>query len=87
MALGVDPAHRRRGHGRALVGRGIERADAGNVPIYLETETGPNVTFYETLGFDVLDEMVINAYRLPFTLMIHRPESYRPTQVDANGRP
>lgn len=73
MALGVDPAHQRRAFGPALVIRGRERADAHGAPIYVETETGPNVTFYEKLGFDVLDEIVIEAYDLPFTLMVRRP--------------
>lgn len=73
MALGVDPEQQRRGYGGALVGHGIRRAEAASVPIYVETESGPNVAFYEALGFDVLDEIVIDAYDLPFTLLIRRP--------------
>lgn len=71
MALGVDPAHHRNGHGSALVQHGIRRAAEDNHPIYLETESGGNVDFYKTLGFDVLDEIVIKAIDLPFTLLVH----------------
>jgi ribosomal protein S18 acetylase RimI-like enzyme len=73
MALGVDPAHHRSGYGSTLVRHGIRRADAANEPIYVETESGPNVSFYEALGFEVLDEIVIDAYDLPFTLLIRQP--------------
>ena len=75
MALGVDPQHQRRGHGRALVRAGIERATSDDMPIYLETETDANVTFYENLGFEVLDEVTIEAIDLPFSLMVRRPEA------------
>lgn len=75
MVLGVDPAHHRRGHGSTLVAHGVQRADAAGLPTYVETESGPNVAFYEALGFEVLDEVLIDAYDLPFTLLIHRPEA------------
>jgi ribosomal protein S18 acetylase RimI-like enzyme len=75
MALGVDPEHQRRGHGGTLVRNGIQRADDDAMPIYLETETDANVTFYETLGFEVLDEVTIEAIDLPFSLMLRRPNA------------
>lgn len=78
MALGVDPEHQRGGHGSALVRRGIQRADEANLAMYLETETGSNVAFYQSLGFDVLDEITIDAYDLPFTLMIRRTDGASP---------
>ena len=77
MALGVDPTHQGEGHGSALVRWGIQRADNNNRPVYLETETGANASFYERLGFDVLDEITIEAIDLPFSLMIRRPKSVR----------
>ena len=78
MALGVDPDHQGRGFGSALVDHGVRRADAEGMPIYLETESGPNVRFYETLGFDVLGELVIDAYDLPMALLIRHPGGSRP---------
>lgn len=80
MALGVDPEHQRGGHGSALVRRGIQRSDDANLPMYLETETGSNVTFYQRLGFEVLDELTVDAYNLSFTLMIRRAEGARPSR-------
>ncbi len=77
MALGVDPVHQGAGHGSLLVSGGIEKADRDNTPIYLETEKGPNTKFYEKLGFDVLDEITIDAIDLPFSLMIRQPSSDR----------
>lgn len=74
MALGVDPDHQDRGFGSALVGHGVRRADAEGVPVYLETESGPNVQFYETLGFNVLGEVVIDDYDLPMTLLARYPD-------------
>jgi ribosomal protein S18 acetylase RimI-like enzyme len=74
LALGVDPDHQRGGLGSALVRHGIERSDRDYLPIYLETEMGPNVTFYETLGFEVRDHMTVTAYGLSFSLMVHQPQ-------------
>lgn len=74
MAIGVDPVHHRSGFGSALVRCGTQRADDDGLPIYLETETGTNVAFYESLGFEVLGEIVIEAYSLPFSLLIYRPK-------------
>ncbi len=75
MAIGVDLDHHRKGHGSALVNRGIERADADNHPIYLETELGGNVDFYRALGFEVFNEVVIETIDMPFALLIRHPPS------------
>jgi ribosomal protein S18 acetylase RimI-like enzyme len=74
MALGVDPAHQHRGHGSGLVRRGIRRSDCDTLPIYLETETGANASFYERLGFEMLDEIMIEAIDVLFSLMIRWPK-------------
>lgn len=75
MAPGVDPPHQRRGYGRALVRSGIQRASGDNKPIYLEAETDAIATFYDKLEFEVLGEMTIEAIHMPFSLMIHQPET------------
>jgi ribosomal protein S18 acetylase RimI-like enzyme len=51
--LGVDPERQRRGHGTALLQRGLERADRARLPCYLETARESSVPFYERLGFRV----------------------------------
>ncbi len=73
MAIGVDPDHQGEGHGSALVRAGIRRADRDAKMIYLETETEQNATFYERLGFEVLDEMTIEGIGIPFSLMVRHP--------------
>lgn len=75
MALGVDPDHQGEGHGSALVRAGIERANRDRKPIYLETESERNVGFYQRLGFEVLDELVLTEIDVPFSLLIRRPKS------------
>jgi len=74
MALGVDPESQGCGYGTALVAKGIERANRDNRPIYLETETEANASFYERLGFETLDEITIQAIGMPFSLMIRPPD-------------
>lgn len=75
MALGVDPAHQGEGFGSVLVRAGTRRADRDRVPIYLETEAGRNVAFYERLGFVVIDELDLVELGLPFALMLRQPET------------
>ena len=74
MALGVDPESQGCGYGTALAAKGIDRANRDNRPIYLETETDANASFYERLGFETLDEIMIEAIGMPFSLMIRRPD-------------
>lgn len=73
MALGADPDHQGRGFGSALVDHGVRRADAEGAPVYLETESGPNVHFYESLGFEVVGTIVIDAYDLPMSILVRCP--------------
>ncbi|MFW9922487.1 MAG: GNAT family N-acetyltransferase [Candidatus Thorarchaeota archaeon] len=56
--LGVDPENQGKGLGSLLVKKMMEALPA-NIPIYLETETKSNVKFYEKLGFEVLNELMV----------------------------
>jgi ribosomal protein S18 acetylase RimI-like enzyme len=60
--LAVDPAFARRGVGRALVARVIERTRAGSSLVSLRVSTGeanhPARRLYESLGFVVEEERV-----------------------------
>ena len=49
--VGVEPAHRRRGLGTALLRPVLARADAEGVPCCLETFAEDNLAFYARLGF------------------------------------
>jgi GNAT superfamily N-acetyltransferase len=50
--LAVDPAHQRRGVGRALLTAALERADGYGVPTYLDTAKPENVPYYASFGFE-----------------------------------
>jgi GNAT superfamily N-acetyltransferase len=55
-AVAVAPAAQGQGLGRALVRHGLERARADDCPAFLETGTPRNVPFYQSLGFQIVDE-------------------------------
>lgn len=75
VAIGVDPNSQGKGFGSALLGSGIRRADAGNEPIYLETDTERNVTFYQRFGFEVLEQITADAVGVPMWLMLREPSA------------
>ncbi len=54
LLLGVQPGCQRRGLGGALMRPILERADAEQLPCYLETENQRNVAFYMKQGFDMI---------------------------------
>lgn len=55
--VGVAPEAQGRGLGRAVLLPGIEEAERGGHPAFLETSTEANVRFYERLGFEVTAEV------------------------------
>lgn len=71
-AIGVEPEHQGEGVGTALVARVLRQADTDGTPCYLETETEPNVRFYQRLGFEVAEEHVADALGVPVWLMTRR---------------
>jgi ribosomal protein S18 acetylase RimI-like enzyme len=70
MLLGVDPEFQGRGHAGRLLRTMFRRTDAEGLPCYLETETEKNVSFYEHLGFKVLDTYTIPDSKLKMWLML-----------------
>jgi GNAT superfamily N-acetyltransferase len=54
--VAVAPAAQGQGLGRALVRHGLDRARADGYPAFLETGTPGNVPFYQSLGFQIVDE-------------------------------
>jgi ribosomal protein S18 acetylase RimI-like enzyme len=51
--LGVDPARQGQGIGGLLLRAGLARADASDLPCYLETMNPKNVPLYQKFGFAV----------------------------------
>lgn len=54
--LGVDPARQGQGIGGTLLRAGLERADASDLPCYLETMNPDNVPLYQKFGFAIASE-------------------------------
>jgi GNAT superfamily N-acetyltransferase len=54
--VAVAPAAQGRGLGRRLVTHGLALARADGCPAFLETSTPRNIPFYQSLGFQIVDE-------------------------------
>lgn len=77
--LAVSPDYRRRGVGRRLMTRCVERMDALSTTAWLETDLEINAAFYRTLGFvAVKKEVVLGA---PVWFMSRSPGDARPGPV------
>lgn len=74
-AIGVDPESQGTGVGSALMKHGITRADRGEAPVYLETETESNLKFYEHLGFEVVGELTPTGTSFRMWLMLRPANS------------
>jgi len=72
FVLGVSPEKQGKGLGTNLV-RTLQKNLAPNVPIYLETESERNVSFYERLGFEVVNKFQVPLLDLPMWEMVYRP--------------
>ncbi|MGZ8734391.1 MAG: GNAT family N-acetyltransferase [Acidimicrobiia bacterium] len=55
--LGVDPAFQGRGLGGRLLRPVLERADAEEMPVYLETDKERNLAFYARFRFGLVDTL------------------------------
>ena len=54
FAIGARQGHQGKGVGGQLMRKGLERADAENMPAYLESSKESNVSFYRLYGFEVM---------------------------------
>ena len=91
-AVAVAPAAQGRGLGRRLVMHGLELARADGCPAFLETGTPRNVPFYQSLGFQIVDEQrapdggpmiwFMQTPRLPWR---HKPRSEPTLRGQAEG--
>ena len=55
--IGVDPEHQHRGTGSKLMKDVIANANRNDLPIYLETSTLKNLSWYEGLGFQIYGQL------------------------------
>ncbi|MEX2582284.1 MAG: GNAT family N-acetyltransferase [Gemmatimonadota bacterium] len=78
VVMGVDPMHQGKGVGSALMRHGLARADADDMPTYLETTSKVSRKTFQQFGFEVIGE-ASGTRGLPTWRMIRRPEIAQPT--------
>jgi ribosomal protein S18 acetylase RimI-like enzyme len=71
--IGMDPDHRRKGLGTALIRPVLEQCDHEGCGAYLENSTENNLAFYEGLGFEVVGEITLGRGAPPLWPMWRKP--------------
>ena len=72
--LVTDPKSQGKGVGRALLKKLTDKADAENLPVYLETHEEKNVAYYERFGFTLLHTDTIPKHGLAIWCMVREAE-------------
>jgi len=75
--LGTKPNSQGRGYGRLLLEHMIERADAENRPIYLESSSLTNNAYYAKFGFEVKRDIFLKRGLAPvrLSIMVREPRA------------
>lgn len=77
--IGVRPEAQGSGVGSALLARGLARADAEGMPVYLEATSERSARLYMRHGFEVLS--VVEAPGYPEIIAMWRPAGSRPSPM------
>jgi ribosomal protein S18 acetylase RimI-like enzyme len=72
-AIGVAPERQGQGIGSLLLSQMAVRADAAEVPCYLDTHQEQNVRLYERHGFEVAERCTPAGHPIPVWAMVRRP--------------
>jgi ribosomal protein S18 acetylase RimI-like enzyme len=72
-AIAVDPDRQGQGIGTILMQPGLERADAQQLPCYLETHDENNIPFYQKQGFDMVRTEQVPGSELRFWCFVREP--------------
>ena len=72
--LVTDPKKQRKGVGSTLLKKLTDKADAENMPIYLETHDPQNVIYYEQFGFKLIHTDTIPKHGLDIWCMLRQSE-------------
>jgi GNAT superfamily N-acetyltransferase len=59
--MGIDPIHRRKGYGSALMRQALDACDRDNHAAYLESTSTETIPFYVRHGFEVLTEIKVGS--------------------------
>ncbi len=68
--LVADPKAQKKGLGTALLKLLLDKADAEDKPVYLETHEPKNVAYYERFGFNLIHTATIPAHGLDIWCML-----------------
>jgi len=80
--LAVDPSQKQRGVGSALLKPFVEKANAENMPVYLETHDETNVAYYQRTGFSLVHTDKILKFNLSFWCMVREPDNCISSQIE-----
>ena len=70
QSIAVEPEEQGKGYGGLLLKGMITKIDREGLPIYLETNTEKNVSFYQNYGFKVVEHVIVPKTEVPFWCML-----------------
>jgi ribosomal protein S18 acetylase RimI-like enzyme len=73
LIVGVKAELQGQGIGKKLLQAPIEESEQAGIPIYTETQTANNVSFYERLGFRQIRKIIMPIINLPQWELIREP--------------
>lgn len=71
--LAVEPGHQRRGIGTALMSPVLAKADALELPVYLETHVEGNIAYYRRFGFELIQTVELQGREASLFCMLREP--------------
>jgi ribosomal protein S18 acetylase RimI-like enzyme len=75
LIIGISSAFQGQGLGRKLIKALIVESTQTGIPVYTETQSEKNVSFYESLGFKTISKITLPIIDLPHWELIREPES------------
>jgi GNAT superfamily N-acetyltransferase len=69
--IGVEPLHRNKGYGAALLQHGLRQCDREHRPAYLWSSNELNTSFYEKHGFKILGTIQVGSSPSIFPMLRH----------------
>jgi len=72
QSIAVEPEEQGKGYGTLLLRAMIKKIDKEGLPLYLETNTEKNISFYQKHGFEVLEHLIIPKTEVPIWCMLRK---------------
>ena len=67
--IAVDPAHRGKGLGTALMNHSLDICDRDHMPAYLESTNAANLSIYKRHGFELLAEVQVGNSPMRYSML------------------